>query len=189
MIKRIAEQVLEYMHVPHDIEPKNQTLRQTLMASAKKNDDDAIEGSDRLGAPLIPEPDDTSAKSPAKSDQHVAVIPNSAPLGGAKIVDVSTGPAAPTPATSPDADTLAALSSPGVTAAQAAAGKGTVVLDVDSGVVVPSFMGKSLRSAVEVAQQSGLEISVLGSGIARQQSPPPGSHLPVGQKVMIRFSH
>ena len=64
-----------------------------------------------------------------------------------------------------------------------------MVLDVDSGIVVPSFMGKTLRSAVEVAQQSGLEINVLGSGIARQQVPLPGSHLLAGQKVTIRFSH
>src|SRR5450755_717884 len=188
VFKRIAQQVLEYMHVPHDIEPKNQALRQTLVASSK-NDDAAEERSDRLGAPLVPETDDTSAKPPAKADNHVAVIPNSTPLGGAKIVDVSTGPSAAPAATAPDGDTLAALSSPGVTAAQSAAGKGTVVLDVDSGIVVPSFMGKSLRSAVEVAQQSGLEINVLGSGIARQQVPLPGSHLLAGQKVTIRFSH
>src|ERR1017187_5066412 len=189
VFKRIAEQVLEYMHVPHNIEPKNQTLRQTLMASAKKNDDDAIEGSDRLGAPLVPETDDASAKSPAKADQHVAVIPNSAPLGGAKVVNVSAGPMVTTPATSPDTDTLAALPSSNPSASPAPSGNGTVVLDVDSGIVVPSFMGKSLRTAVEVAQQSGLEISVAGSGIARQQSPLPGSHLPAGQKVTIRFSH
>src|SRR5271167_1540196 len=59
VFKRIAQQVLEYMHVPHDLEPKNQSLRQTLMASAKK-DDAAEENSDRLGAPLISETDDGS---------------------------------------------------------------------------------------------------------------------------------
>jgi cell division protein FtsI (penicillin-binding protein 3) len=64
-----------------------------------------------------------------------------------------------------------------------------VVLNVDSGIVVPSFMGKSLRTAVEVAQQSGLELNILGSGVARQQSPAPGSHLLAGQKVTVRFSH
>jgi cell division protein FtsI (penicillin-binding protein 3) len=84
---------------------------------------------------------------------------------------------------------VAAVPATEPTAAQAAAGKGTVVLDVESGIVVPSFMGKSLRSAVEVAQQSGLEINVMGSGVARQQSPLPGSHLLAGQKVTIHFSH
>jgi cell division protein FtsI (penicillin-binding protein 3) len=64
-----------------------------------------------------------------------------------------------------------------------------VVLDVDSGVIVPSFLGKPLRSAVESAQQSGLEINAIGSGVARQQWPAPGSHLPSGQKITVRFTH
>ena len=50
-------------------------------------------------------------------------------------------------------------------------------------------MGKSLRAAVEYAQQSGVEINVLGSGIARQQTPQPGAHLPAGQRITVRFSH
>ena len=66
---------------------------------------------------------------------------------------------------------------------------GTVVLDVDSGVVVPSFLGKPLRSAVETAQQSGVEINAIGSGVARQQWPAAGSHLPSGQKITVRFTH
>ena len=176
--------------MPHDIEPKNQSLRQTLMASAKK-DDAAEEGSDRLGAPLISDADDAAAKTAAKTDQHVATAPYGAQSNSAdaKVVDVSNRPTGPMPSPSLDADTLAALASSNPSAASAASGNTTVVLDVDSGIVVPSFMGKSLRTAVEVAQQSGLEISVVGSGIARQQSPLPGSHLSAGQKVTIRFSH
>lgn len=66
---------------------------------------------------------------------------------------------------------------------------GTVVLAVDGGAVVPSFLGKPLRSAVEIAQQSGLEINAIGSGIAREQSPAPGSHLLAGQHITVRFAH
>jgi cell division protein FtsI (penicillin-binding protein 3) len=187
VFKRVAEQVLEYMHVPHDIEPKNQSLRQTLMASARKTDD-AEESSDRLGAPLISDADDAAATAVGKTDQPVAVVPNAGQPGGAKLVNVSAGPAVTTPASPPDVGG-AGLPSPSYSTRQVAPGQGTVVLDVDSGIVVPSFMGKTLRSAVEVAQQSGLEINVLGSGIARQQVPLPGSHLLAGQKVTIRFSH
>jgi cell division protein FtsI (penicillin-binding protein 3) len=191
VFKRIAQQVLEYMHVPHDIEPKNQVLRQTLVASAKNNDDAADEGSDRLGATLIPDTDGATDKSAASAEQRVAgaTAPAQSSTGGAKVVDASHQTIEPVSPSSQTGDASAAFPSSGPTPAQAAAGKGTVVLDVDSGIVVPSFMGKTLRSAVEVAQQNGLEINVMGSGIARQQSPLPGSHLLTGQKVTIRFSH
>jgi len=186
VFKRIAQQVLEYMHIPHDIEPKNQAQRLTLMASAK-NDDAAEEDSDRLGAPVMPEGDDAAGQVTAKAEQPAAGAANSTKSGGAKVVEVSVPPA---PAPSPlAADLGAEVQMPAPAPAQPAGGNGTVVLNVDSGIVVPSFVGKSVRSAVEVAQQNGLEISVLGSGVARQQSPPPGSHLLAGQKVTIRFSH
>ncbi len=190
VFKRIAQQVLEYMHVPHDIEPKNQAMRQTLVASSK-NDDAAEESSDRLGQPLIVDGDDANGKPTASAEQHVASAPNPplTPYSSAKVVDTSRHTIEPVSPSSQAGESPPVLPSSGPTPAQAAAGKGTVVLDVDSGIVVPSFMGKSLRSAVEVAQQSGLEINVMGSGIARQQSPLPGSHLPTGQKVTIRFSH
>jgi cell division protein FtsI (penicillin-binding protein 3) len=187
VFKRIAQQVLEYMHVPHDIEPKNQQ-RLSLLASAKR-DDGADESPDHLGAPVAPEGDDAAADTTASKDQHVAAAGDVNQSLGAKVVAASAGtiPTAP-PATAP-ADTPVGLPAAGPTPAQAAAGSGTVVLNVDSGIVVPSFMGKTLRSAVEVAQQTGLEINVLGSGVARRQSPPPGSHLLSGQKVTVLFSH
>jgi len=55
------------------------------------------------------------------------------------------------------------------------------------GITVPSFLGKSLRSALELAQQSGLELSPVGSGIAREQSPTPGSHVAPGTTVVVKF--
>jgi beta-lactam-binding protein with PASTA domain len=65
---------------------------------------------------------------------------------------------------------------------------GTVVLDVASGQVVPEFLGKPLRVAVQLAQQSGVELQVIGSGVAREQSPPPGTRVPAGSKVAVRFT-
>jgi len=182
VFKRIAEQVLEYMHVPHDIEPKNQTQRQLLMASAKK-DDAEEEGSDRLGAPLIPDGDASPAQPPLKTSEPTPIVAAAPQNSGAKVVEASMGSVSASSATTADM----ANARPSQPATGPPAGQGTVVLAVDSGVVVPSFMGKSLRSAVEAAQQSGLEINVVGSGIARQQSPQPGSHLLAGQKVTIQF--
>jgi cell division protein FtsI (penicillin-binding protein 3) len=65
---------------------------------------------------------------------------------------------------------------------------GTVVLEVEQGgIVVPSFLGKSVRAAIELAQDSELEIDAVGSGLAREQSPAPGSHVAAGARVTVRF--
>ena len=65
---------------------------------------------------------------------------------------------------------------------------GTVVLDVEQGgLEVPSFVGKTVRNAVEAAQDAGLEIEAVGSGVARQQSPAAGTHVAAGAHVMVQF--
>ncbi len=177
--RRIMQQVLEYKHVPHDLEIKNDMKRQTLSASAKEADID--ESSDHLGAPLAMG-DDANARTTVA---QASAAPT--PTADAKLVDtsvavptVTTEPASAKPETSVS-DTVSPADDP-------PPGKGTVVIDVNSGPVVPSFVGKTMRGAVETAQQTGLELSVVGSGIARQQFPPPGSHLPAGQRVIVRFT-
>jgi hypothetical protein len=53
-------------------------------------------------------------------------------------------------------------------------------VDVEQGgIVVPSFVGKSVRSSIEIAQDSGLELNVVGSGKALDQSPPRARTSPV----------
>jgi cell division protein FtsI (penicillin-binding protein 3) len=180
VFKRIAMQVLEYLHVPHDLDVKS-PQRQTLVASAKENDL-TDESSDHLGTPLQndakaaagAQPVATTAKSAKGSDSApaAAMLPDTKPQGssGIEIAQVTAPP------------------QPAAPSGQSGT-NGTVVLDVDSGIVVPSFLGKPLRSAVETAQQSGLEINAIGSGVAREQWPAPGSHLPSGQHITVRFAH
>jgi cell division protein FtsI (penicillin-binding protein 3) len=65
---------------------------------------------------------------------------------------------------------------------------GTVVLDVEQGgIEVPSFVGKTVRGAVEAAQDAGLELDAVGSGIARQQTPAAGSHVAAGARITVQF--
>jgi cell division protein FtsI (penicillin-binding protein 3) len=185
VFKRIAEQVLEYMHVPHDADVKN-PQRQNLQASAKE-DDLADESSDRLSPPLQMADADATSNAAPQTNSQAKVGGVEAP-GGTSLVPSAPG----VQRTQSSAGTEIAQALPPAqppSPAEQAAPQGTVVLDVDSGVIVPSFLGKPLRSAVESAQQSGLEINAIGSGVARQQWPAPGSRLPSGQKITVRFTH
>jgi cell division protein FtsI (penicillin-binding protein 3) len=66
---------------------------------------------------------------------------------------------------------------------------GTIVLEVEQGgIIVPSFAGKSVRAAIEIAAGSGLDLDVMGSGLAQQQEPAAGSHVAAGSKVVVRFA-
>lgn len=172
---RIAQQVLAYMNVPHDSEIKNDKRLQ-LRASAK--DEDLNEGSsDRLGggleiadngapAPQTPKPAPVIAGPPAPKFSPAALSTKTAVPSAASVVTtaVSQPPAEEHP------------------------GGGTVVLDVGGGVSVPSFAGKTLRSAIEEAQDAGVEIEAIGSGVARDQSPAAGTRVPNGARISVRFS-
>jgi len=52
---------------------------------------------------------------------------------------------------------------------------------------VPSFLGKSVRSAIELAAENGLDLEASGSGIARGQQPLPGSHVQAGTRITVHF--
>ncbi len=184
VFKRIAQQVLEYMHVPHDVEIKN-PQRNVLRAAVK--DEDVSEGdADRLGAPLLMTDSDAGATTTTQPASSAPVAAARTPdSGGANLIPVAAAASIPVSQPTPNLSSPPNAGNP----QPAKAADGTVVLDVDSGIVVPTFLGKSLRAAVEVAQQSGLEINAIGSGVAREQSPLPGSHLLSGQRVTVRFSH
>jgi PASTA domain len=51
----------------------------------------------------------------------------------------------------------------------------------------PDFVGKTVRAVAERAQVEGVAVKLIGSGIAFQQSPSPGSTLAEGQKVSVWF--
>ena len=63
----------------------------------------------------------------------------------------------------------------------------TALLDLDPTLVAPDFLGKTVRNVMEESLGKDWEIHPIGSGIAYQQFPPPGTPLPEGQKIVIWF--
>jgi cell division protein FtsI (penicillin-binding protein 3) len=187
VFQRVAQQVLEYLHTPHDVElPTN---RQVLMAERRVKDQDVEEGSpDRLGDSL----EAVDAMPPDSNPQPAVTAAKPTPqVAGSVVVPAALRQSEP--ATSPvlEQRQTAVLGDqpPGPTPlATHLPSSGTIVLDVEQGgIVVPSFLGRSVRTAIEMAQESGLDLDVVGSGLARQQSPPPGSHVAAGSQVTVKF--
>jgi hypothetical protein len=77
---------------------------------------------------------------------------------------------------------------PAVPDNNSAPANGTIVLDVEpGGIVVPSFAGKSVRSAIETAEADGLDLDIVGDGVAQDQSPPAGSRVGNGTRITVHF--
>jgi cell division protein FtsI (penicillin-binding protein 3) len=65
---------------------------------------------------------------------------------------------------------------------------GAVVIDSGKRVAVPDFTGAALRTVVEKAASTGLRVQTLGSGLAQEQAPTAGTMVPTGTEVVVRFS-
>jgi cell division protein FtsI (penicillin-binding protein 3) len=188
VFKRISQQVLEYLHVPHDLPLSPQ--HQMLLAKMKDKDKDLEEGSpDHPGEPLETA-EVNAATAEAAKPQTVAPAPlrqtqgklSPATAGNeGNVVQAAmrdTMPAGPVSQEAPS-KLLDSAKLPST---------GTVVLDVEQGgIEVPSFVGKTVRGAVEAAQDLGLQLDAVGSGVARQQSPVAGTHVAAGARVTVQF--
>ncbi len=208
VFKRISQQVLEYLHVPHDLPlaPKHQLL----LAKAKMRDEDKDleEGTpDHPGEPLETAEvngDSSDAAKPqsgaralmpatAGSGGNVVQAPPATAATGGRVVQAAIREpvslnAEPRSGSKETPGTSATTTNAGVAAQAKLPSTGTVVLDVEQGgIEVPSFVGKTVRGAVEAAQDAGLELDAVGSGVARQQSPVAGTHVAAGARVTVQF--
>jgi cell division protein FtsI (penicillin-binding protein 3) len=207
---QVAQEVLEYLGVPHDQPLK--TKSEMLMASA--NAEDTIDGaSEDNGADLTAMFDDVNdlpADDPLRKAAEAArqPAPGQEVAGSGPEPDATGAAANGKPAATLSAKALAAFHAAGnttstlvteVPASTSLAGvkvKPAVQVRSDGGVVVasgekvavPAFSGEGLRTAIEHAGSLGLRIQPVGSGLAREQVPAAGTIVPAGTEVVVRFA-
>ena len=185
VFQRIVQQVLEYQHVPHDVElPPS---RQVLFARRNVPDKNLEESSpDHLGASL----DMTEAAAETLMAQAQSK-PAAGSSAASSTYSAHVVPTALTQRAQAHAEFAMANSSSSQAedAVTKLASSRTVVLDVEEGgIEMPSFIGKNVRGALEAAQAAGLDLDAVGSGVAREQSPQPGARVPAGARVLVRFA-
>jgi cell division protein FtsI (penicillin-binding protein 3) len=180
VFREVAQEALEYLGVPHDTslapekdlakgqaEPKVEEVAQesTGDLNALFSEVNNLPADDPLRQPQTGG-DQDSAKEP---ERPAAPKPEPAMIAQAPVV---TSPAEEKPEKEEKKDPTPAHG---------------VVVSANR-VGVPSFVGESLRNAIESAGTARLTLQIVGSGIAREQVPAAGSQVPPGTEVVVRFS-
>ena len=173
VFSRVAQQVLAYLNVPHDIELQD-SRRLQLRARATATDLNETA------------PDHVGEEAEATEATNNTVPTVNPPIARPEPQATGSTSAFATNAVSQAHRQMSYAGSPPPIVAPAQ-GSGTVVLDVVGGVEVPDFRGKPLRTALEQAESAGIELEVSGSGVGMEQSPPAGARVPPGGHVVVKF--
>jgi cell division protein FtsI/penicillin-binding protein 2 len=191
VFREVAQEVLEYLGVPHDTSLKPQTESTQAEPEMEEASSDHPGDLDALFAEVNNLPADdplrslTSGPQPVPSAADEVASNEPVPAPPAPPAPVAAPPVTPPhPAETKKEEPEQALIAP---PQPRNVGHGVMVSAANQ-VGVPSFLGKPLRVAVETAATSGLALQIVGSGIAREQVPAPGSMVPPGTEVVVRFT-
>lgn len=176
----VAQEVLEYLGVPHDIplRPPSKIKKPESTIKEDTSEEDSAADLNALyqAANNLPSDDpqsteaaaaDKEAQPAAKADEHAVASEHSA-KPAAQAAPQVTQPAQPTAKTPTDGKSS------------------SVTISNVKPVAVPSLMGLSVRQAIEKAAEAGLDVEIVGDGSVRQQAPAAGTTVPPGTHVVVR---
>jgi len=202
----VAQQVLEYLGVPHDLPLKTKAEQMQLAKNVEVDDSLSDNGAnlDQMFADINNLPADDPLRAPAAAgaglNEKTVADAKTSPSISAKATDSRSRVQDSLPAkmvaalhSSEDSHsrgetTSAVLEKPKIVPTVQARSDGGVVIDASRRVAVPSFMGYSLRTSVEKADNAGLRVQPIGNGLAKDQAPAAGALVPAGTEVVIRFA-
>jgi cell division protein FtsI (penicillin-binding protein 3) len=176
----VAQQVLEYLGVQHDID-----LRPVDLASKKdapvKEDDVPAQGEsvEALYEAANDLPSDDPFRAPPAAKITAPAPPAFAQAANSPAPAKTGAPPQPSP-------TASTKSSPQPSKPASSLPTNTVVVADAERLRVPSLIGLPMREIIEQAGSAGLEVEIAGNGIAREQAPAPGAMVLPGTKIVVR---
>jgi cell division protein FtsI (penicillin-binding protein 3) len=181
----VAQQVLEYLGVSHDID-----VLPTKAVAAKKppvTEDDAARPAADIEA-LYAAANDLPNDDPLRAGiaQAQAATPVQTP---AQPANSAQDPKPATPgaqAAQPAPQPPASLSANQQQKSSAQPSPSAVVVSDSAKLKVPSLVGLPVRKVIELAAAAGLQVQVTGNGTAREQAPIPGTMVAPGTQVVVR---
>jgi len=173
----VAQQVLEYLGVPHDIplRPPSETSKPQPIVPEDTSADNSADIQALYDAANQLPPDDPLSTDSKSAKSQPATHPQEHPAESAK------------PESKPQPHSEAHPPQPAAKPSGATSGKSTsVTISNVKPIAVPSLTGLSVRQVIEKAASAGLEVEILGDGTVRQQAPAPGTMVPPGTHVVVR---
>jgi cell division protein FtsI (penicillin-binding protein 3) len=196
VFREVAQEVLEYLGVPHDtnLAAHSEEVKKSASPQMEEAPPEQTGDLDALFAEVNNLPADDPLRGNAGGPQPVPSAASELIAGVPQVAQAAPPPVAPPPKPAiPVPATEAKKDTPSFAATVAAAQQPHVaahgiVVNAANRVGVPSFLGEPLRVAVETAGTAGLALQIVGSGIAREQVPAPGSMVPPGTEIVVRFT-
>jgi cell division protein FtsI (penicillin-binding protein 3) len=169
----VAQQVLEYLGVPHDVEVQQKRAPAKKDQKVELAEDDSSAAQDNVNA-LFAAVNDLPADDPLRAPP----------------VQASTQPSTPDPADEINAKPTGVRSNASSNPSQIAlksAEKTPSHVTIDDGkmLAVPTLVGLPVRKVIETASAVGLDVQIIGNGTAREQAPVPGTQVPIGTKIVV----
>ena len=177
VFSEVAQQVLEYLNVAHDVEvrPAKTALKEAKVEKPIREDDSDADQTD-VNA-LFAAANDLPPDDPLRQPQPAASQPAQQVAEPAADAGVPTKPAeapqqvAANPSSAPDPAPPAP--------------KNYITVSDGKKLSVPSLVGLPIRSVIEMTAAAGLQVEISGSGTVRQQAPAPGTQVPSGTKIIV----
>jgi cell division protein FtsI (penicillin-binding protein 3) len=181
VFQEVAQQVLEYLGVSHDIDvraPKATGKKEAIVA-----EDDGGQNTGDINA-LFAAANDLPSDDPLRAAP--SAVPNAAAQSAASQQSQNSGAAS--------ASTSGNASKPGVNTAATSSpapqpnssSQATVKLNEGKRLQVPSLIGLSIRKVIEQAAAAGLEVQITGNGTVREQAPAAGTMVAPGTQIVVR---
>jgi cell division protein FtsI (penicillin-binding protein 3) len=192
----LAQQILEYLGVPHDqdLKPDNALARNGKPVQQEAAPQENAEDLESLFAEVNHLPADDPLRNPSadSAELRAGSSEHSGPEPGTGTLQQTAANPAQHPAQDGGTTTLAKSDPPAPPDAPSPTptprAHNSSVAVPNQRVTVPSFAGKSLREVVVQASGVGLGVQVVGSGIARDQAPAAGTLVSTGTEIVVRFA-
>ena len=184
----VAQQILEYLGVPHDIDVR--APRNPSKADAPVAEDDAHEHNGDINA-LYAAANELPSDDPLRVDNRNNLHAGAGPTGTAD--PAATQRMKQKANSAPDAkdkpsgmQAASAVPQPAPQQAKTPEQQSAVMAVDPNTIRVPSLVGLPVRKVIEVAAAAGLEVQITGNGTVREQAPAPGAMVAPGTQIVAR---